>query len=416
MHAPWHEPCTYHGTMYSARHVCVLAVAIVSVIFIILDEIKPWHIGLKPWEEGGTPDGPRKLWLSNGTAGWNCGTGLPIHYSALKKHSHNHAVQRQKESYEKLLHQTIIDEKRKISYCRIPKNANEMMTSIFLWADGQPEEVWRDSHSTSKPKRKKVGLFYLENYLANGFFAFIRSDRARLWHYMRGGDDMFKFVFVRNPFDRLVSAYISKFIGRSRHDKNRRHYYDFEFDFKIKTREYPESEGRSIQFIVAEGHLKGQLWTFENMIHTIHSKWKHGRLPNSHFAPQTDVCDFREVKYDYVGVLGGPTYRHDMDCTFCRTLGWCNRSQDEEMFHKQTTRGLSGDPGKFALFSTQALEQMHEVFKADIKAFGKFASWEQSQAYKRQVAMARSGQLAPLRNTTAYQSNVSPFWTLPPEP
>eukprot|EP00959_Pyramimonas_sp_CCMP1952_P108785 2274756-Pyramimonas_sp.AAC.1 len=50
---------------------------------------------------------------------------------------------------------------------------------------------------------------------------------------MRGGDDMFKFVFVRNPFDRLVSAYISKFIGRSRHDKNRRHYYDFEFDFKI---------------------------------------------------------------------------------------------------------------------------------------------------------------------------------------
>jgi len=277
------------------------------------------------------------------------------------------------------------------------------MTSIFMWASGATEKMWHDSHQASQAQRKDAGLTYLED---------LSSYSRRVRTYAKGtrDDNLFKFVFVRNPFDRLVSAYISKFVGNSRHQKHKK--FDNEFGFRIKTRDFPRSAGHGPQFVVAGGHREGQLLTFENLIHAIHAKWRKGKLPNSHFAPQTSVCGFHDVKYDYVGVLGA-TFRTDMDCTFCRTLGWCKREPEEAFFKDQTTRGASDDPTKFALFSEGALAMAEEMLRADVEALG--LTWQASKASQRQTELARSGHLAALSNTTGYRSNKSPLWMPSPD-
>jgi hypothetical protein len=105
-----------------------------------------------------------------------------------------------------------------------------------MWANGAPEKMWRDSHFTSSAQRKKSGLTYLEDLPSH-------SPRVRKYAKGTSADKLFKFVFVRNPFDRLVSAYISKFVGMSRHLKHKK--YDYEFDLTIKTRDFPRSGGNT---------------------------------------------------------------------------------------------------------------------------------------------------------------------------
>ena len=46
------------------------------------------------------------------------------------------------------------------------------------------------------------------------------------------------------------------------------------------------------------------------------------------------------------------------DCTFCRKLGWCDRSKEEKKFQQLTTRGTKDDVTNFALFSRQGLAQV----------------------------------------------------------
>ena len=40
---------------------------------------------------------------------------------------------------------------------RIPKNANEMMAGIFMWAVGKPKEVWSNTKYSSAALHHKVG-------------------------------------------------------------------------------------------------------------------------------------------------------------------------------------------------------------------------------------------------------------------
>ena len=64
-----------------------------------------------------------------------------------------------------------------------------------------------------------------------------------------------------------------------------------------------------------------------------------------------------------MGVLSAETYRRDMDCTFCRKLGWCDRAEDERFFVDHTDQAAQ-DLTEFALFSLQALKQVRRTTRA----------------------------------------------------
>lgn len=89
-------------------------------------------------------------------------------------------------------------EEKKLLYCSIPKNA---CTSIKAWLQGLlglPADV--DPQLDPNITRLMLGN-YPDEYA------------SEIMH----SDDIFKFVFVRNPWNRVVSAFINKFLSYQQH-------------------------------------------------------------------------------------------------------------------------------------------------------------------------------------------------------
>ena len=90
-----------------------------------------------------------------------------------------------------LLGHLIVNDKYKVIYCYIPKVACSQWKRVFL--DLENRAKVRDEHSKSNFK-------FLKKYSDEGV-------KMRLQSY-------YKFLFVREPFERLLSAYENKFVKR----------------------------------------------------------------------------------------------------------------------------------------------------------------------------------------------------------
>eukprot|EP00959_Pyramimonas_sp_CCMP1952_P103221 2158912-Pyramimonas_sp.AAC.1 len=168
-------------------------------------------------------------------------------------------------------HFTVVDAKRKLAFCRcvstlvdtksssyvlqrqqlssssetthlIPKNANELLTGIFRWANGASD--WDDPKMTHLAYRQQAGLDHLDYRR----FASLKKN------YLSGKDhSLFKFVFVRNPFDRLVSGYISKFIGRNPETDRTGRQLHFDFNLRLNPPPLQDNNTNFVLFSITVG-------------------------------------------------------------------------------------------------------------------------------------------------------------------
>ncbi len=131
----------------------------------------------------------------------------------------------------KAVKRLLVDDKRKFIYCPVPKAGSTawkgflMKTSSLAGSDISPEkERWLLDHAHSPRLLKRFGLLPLSKFTAHGI-------RQRLKHY-------YKFVIVRNPFDRLVSAYNDKMLVERdyRPDLRRRIYLKYHLGLNRSTR------------------------------------------------------------------------------------------------------------------------------------------------------------------------------------
>ena len=166
-------------------------------------------------------------------------------------------------------------------FCYIPKVACTNFKRIFLGLKGiiQPSEVHNESgynvHFTFKNR-----LTFLKDYRKEG-------RNMRLKEYK-------KIIFVRDPLERLVSAYRSKLEIHPNPDARavflniiRLFYVDF--PERKRERNIGETEGKNIDI------------TFRDFLYFILDHLELRGQVNEHFVPMVNLCDPCNVNYDFIG-------------------------------------------------------------------------------------------------------------------
>lgn len=162
----------------------------------------------------------------------------------------------------------IVSEKHKLVYCSVPKVACTVWKRIF--ANLQGINVTIGVHKYTKGKLKILSNYSLE-------------ERKKILKTYR------KFMFVREPFERLLSAYRDCFYG----------------EFKT-TSDYWKKYHEFIREVLSNGSgrhkdtLNGDV-SFEQFATYLVLRRKEGKLFQEHWREQHKLCHPCRVKFDYIG-------------------------------------------------------------------------------------------------------------------
>ena len=161
-----------------------------------------------------------------------------------------------------LLKHLVVDDRTRLLYCYAPKVGCANWKRVFSILYGNYNSV--ENISTVKHSSMKLLSSYSDDEVS-----------YRLKNY-------FKFMFVRHPMDRLLSAFRNKF-GE--------HFRDFELKYGVHIvknfRPNPPAQPR------------GDDVTFSEFLTYVASTQNHEL--NEHWSPYTDLCQPCFVNYDYVG-------------------------------------------------------------------------------------------------------------------
>lgn len=164
----------------------------------------------------------------------------------------------------------LVSDRFKVMYCMIGKVASSSWKKVFLMAAGR-----LDTRRADEFQHRSVGAKALKVLRPMSGRKNPTNERRLATYY--------KFLFVRHPLDRLVSAFLEKF---------------------RLVRDYQETIGRRIirryrQNATEESLARGHDVTLEEFTRFLID---HGRTSkNIHWTPQYDLCLPCSVQYDFVG-------------------------------------------------------------------------------------------------------------------
>ncbi|XP_077977123.1 carbohydrate sulfotransferase 14-like [Glandiceps talaboti] len=180
------------------------------------------------------------------------------------QNSHRHIDQLSADDKKMLFHQVIVNDKYKFMYCAVPKVACSNWKRIIRVLNGE----W-DSINSGKLEHYE-GFMHLSNYTTE-------EIEYRLKHY-------YKFMFVRYPISRLLSAYKDKF-GRQKST------FQDRYAAKIVRKYRP---GWPIPTNVSDIHI-----TFNEFVKFVLDT--PIRRMDQHWRPMTDICQPCLVNYSFIG-------------------------------------------------------------------------------------------------------------------
>lgn len=162
----------------------------------------------------------------------------------------------------------IVSEQNRFVFCPVPKVANSNWKYVIRQLEGFPDYA----NLTLAHRADLNGLRYLSDYSP--------ADAERILF----GKDFFRFAFVRDPYTRLVSAYLDKFQNKDASSEEYRLFMAQIYSWKyVRERDIAKEPRPSFRAFVDEL-----------------LKQKPTRM-NLHWMPQTYICGFGDVSYDFIG-------------------------------------------------------------------------------------------------------------------
>ncbi|KAA8491881.1 Carbohydrate sulfotransferase 14 [Porphyridium purpureum] len=162
----------------------------------------------------------------------------------------------------------IVSELNRFVFCPVPKVANSNWKYVIRQLEG-----FSDYANLTLGHRVDLnGLRYLSDYSPD--------DAERILF----GSEFFKFAFVRDPYTRLVSAYLDKFQNKDASSEEYRLFMAQIYSWKyVRDRDIAKEPRPSFRAFVDEL-----------------LKQKPTRM-NLHWMPQSYICGFGDVPYDFIG-------------------------------------------------------------------------------------------------------------------
>ena len=188
----------------------------------------------------------------------------------------HHSKQQEKTSqYSKeYLRHIIVNRKNKIMYCYVPKIANTNFRRVFLHLQG----------AVSKEAMPKITGYEIYTKYAKEFLYlkdFNEKQRRKLLK------DYKKVIFVREPLERLLSAFRNKFSHPNREQR---------LLYIQKYLEFYKNHPHKIRQNFEEKPL-----TFQEFLDYWTDSLEQDSFVNEHFLPSHELCNPCEIYYDYIG-------------------------------------------------------------------------------------------------------------------
>ena len=186
---------------------------------------------------------------------------------ACRKYAH--VVNKQKPAgWKDIITVNIYDDQMQYIYCRTCKTANTIMRGILMMLTGKFRKYRR-------VEKIPPGIIYSSRYFKR-LDTLLQSDKDwRLRKY-------FKFVFVREPLERLLSAY------RDKVESNKYPRLVVTIARKYRPRDYKPS-------------VKPYKTTFAEFVRYVLDQHAAGRVLNRHWIPQYLGCPVCTPLFDFVG-------------------------------------------------------------------------------------------------------------------
>ena len=172
----------------------------------------------------------------------------------------------------------LYDDRHRVLYCMVPKVASTNWLTTLVSLSGRVRNV--DLNNTANNQFPVTN----RNFLRSVGIGFLH-ELTTLEAYQRM-DDYFSFMFVRDPYERLLSAYNDKFIH-----SNERAYYHKTFGTQIVSQFRPKATYREA--------MLGNDVTFPEFIKFV-SRSSH---TDEHWKRYMDLCFPCYINYDYIGKM-----------------------------------------------------------------------------------------------------------------
>ena len=171
----------------------------------------------------------------------------------------------------------LTDATRTMAFCEVPKSGSSTLKYTFY----QMNSINRADFA--RRKNRKKGVHELFNYSKYSLRARNIDELARV-----NNTNIFKFMFVRHPFERLASAYNDKFVKSRVWDT---------YSKKLEIKNYQEMYMgmKSNDPCLAKPSVQ---FTFSCFVDYVLAEVK-----NIHWWPYTELCRVCYVQYDLIGHL-----------------------------------------------------------------------------------------------------------------
>lgn len=242
------------------------------------------------------------------------------------------------------LNHFIVQHEQRILYCYLPKVANTNFRRVFLWLQG----------SIQKEELQAVnGGDVYEVYGDN--LVFLRQYNKIQQQQLL--DTYRKFIIVRDPFERLLSAYRDKFTCHNLNECIKWHrkvrlFYNEHTHLK-------EKEGITVRTDFQSKHLS----FLEYIVYFVHTYEEKAYL-NEHFVASNQLCDPCRTNIDYIAKF--ETMFDDLPYIF-RALN-IDIEFPGNAYHSNQTSSVAGQ--YFKHVPVKLLMEVWDILKFDYLLFG----------------------------------------------